>query len=271
MNDTGKVSFLGLPLAAITTRQFLAGLQGEARARTAPFTVGYLNAATVNLAFANPEYARLLARMNCLYADGQAVVWGTRWLGSPIPERINAGDFTRELICEAAAAGLKLALVGGRPGAQCGTGVSPVIRITGETPMPQLSEADRAAEIFKSWAPGLRVVFTHHGFFSETEAEVLRAQVEAADPDLVLLGMGSPRQERFALEWSARGRARVWWCVGALFEYYAGTRRRAPVWMRRAGLEWAFRLALEPARLWKRYIIGNPLFVWHVLTGKTLR
>jgi N-acetylglucosaminyldiphosphoundecaprenol N-acetyl-beta-D-mannosaminyltransferase len=251
-NDFEKKSFLGLPLAALTTQGYLQTLLQAARARTRPFVVGYLNAATVNMAFASADYARRLSRMDCLYADGQAVVWAARWLGVPIPERVNAGDFTAELMRALAAEGLKLALVGGRPA-------------QGATP----SEAERAAAIFRSWAPGLQLVYTHHGFFTAAEAPALAAALEAADPDLVLLGMGSPRQERWAQEWAAAGKPRAWWCVGALFEYYAGTRRRAPVWLRRAGLEWLFRLALEPARLWRRYIIGNPLFVFRVLRGKS--
>lgn len=246
MADIRKVSFLGLPLAALSVREYLAALLAAARERSHPFVAGYLNAATVNLAFERPEYAALLRRMDCLYADGQAVVWAARWLGTPIPERVNAGDFTREFAQAMAGEGRTLALVGGAPG-----------------------EADRTAAVFTAWAPDLKIVYTHHGFYADHEAESVREGIERADPDLVLLGMGSPRQERQALAWAAQGRPRAWWCVGALFEYYAGTRRRAPVWMRRAGMEWAFRLALEPGRLWKRYIVGNPLFVIRVLTRRS--
>lgn len=248
MSEFAKVSFLGLPLAAVSVRDYLLALLDAARRRERPLTVGYLNAATVNMAFASPDYAALLARMDCLYADGQAVVWATRWLGSPVPERVNAGDFTPELMRALAGENLKLALVGGRPG-----------------------EAERAGEVFKGWAPGLRIVHIQHGFFTDAEARGVAAALEAADPDLVLVGMGSPRQERCALAWAASTSPRAWWCVGALFEYYAGTRRRAPVWMRRAGLEWLFRLALEPGRLWKRYLVGNPMFVARVLRGRGVK
>lgn len=246
--------FLGFHLSALSTEQFLRTLEEVARARTAPFVITYLNAATLNLAYERPDQARRLQQMDCLYADGQAVVWGARWLKHPIPERVNAGDFTIAMTQMLARAGLKLALVGGRP------------PLAG-----QMGEAEQAAQIFRRWAPSLKVVYTHHGYFKDEEAESVRQGLEAADPDLVLIGMGSPRQEAFALEGSRAGRARVWWCVGALFEYYAGTRLRAPVWMRRAGLEWIFRLTLEPGRLWRRYLLGNPLFVWRVLRGRPPR
>lgn len=241
-------TFLGLPLARLTTDQFIDLLIDRARARNATFTAGYLNAAQVNLAFADRDQARALAALDCLYADGQAVVWASRRTGPGVPERINAGDFTRRFFERAAAAKLRVALVGGRPG-----------------------EAERAAEIFRSWRPEFNFVYMHAGYLDDAQSAAVGTELEAADPDLVIVAMGAPRQERRAIEWSRSGRPRAWWCVGALLEYYSGTRARAPVWMRRAGLEWLFRFALEPARLWRRYLIGNPLFVWRVLRGKPVR
>lgn len=237
--------FLGLPLARLTTAEFIELVIARARARAERFTAGYLNAAQVNLAFDDPEHARALAAMDCLYADGQAVVWASRRLGPGVPERINAGDFTREFVARAAEARLKVAVVGGRP-----------------------EEVPRAAELFRAWHPGLDIVYLHHGYINDADAARIAVELEEADPDLVIVAMGAPRQERRTLEWSRAGRPRAWWCVGALLEYYTGTRARAPVWMRRAGLEWLFRLALEPGRLWRRYIIGNPLFVWRVMGGR---
>lgn len=240
-------SFLGLPLARLTTLQFIDLLIERARARGRAFTAGYLNAAQVNLAFADREHAQALGAFDCLYADGQAVVWGSRRTGPGVPERVNAGDFTREFIERAAAEGLRVALVGGRPG-----------------------EAERALEVFRSWSAGFSFVYMHAGYLDDALAAKVGAELEAADPDLVIVAMGAPRQERRTMEWSRSGRPRAWWCVGALLEYYSGTRARAPVWMRRVGLEWLFRLALEPARLWTRYVIGNPLFVWRVIRGRAV-
>jgi N-acetylglucosaminyldiphosphoundecaprenol N-acetyl-beta-D-mannosaminyltransferase len=91
------------------------------------------------------------------------------------------------------------------------------------------------------------------------------AEINAARPDLLIIGMGVPRQERWLWAHWEQLEVPVAWCVGATFDYYAAEFPRAPVWMRRAGLEWLFRLALEPRRLWRRYLIGNPRFVWRVL------
>lgn len=237
------VSFLGLPLAACTTEAFIDWVSGAASTR-ARALVGYLNAANVNIAFEDRDAAERFREFDCLYADGQAVVWGARRLSNPVPERVNAGDFIENFFRRCADLKLSIALIGGAEG-----------------------DAAGFANHFQQRIPNLKITFIHQGYFSESDADAIARQIEDADPAVVLLGMGTPRQERLALSWSRAANPRVWWCVGALFEYYSGRRARAPVWMRRAGLEWLFRLALEPGRLWRRYLIGNPKFVYRVLRG----
>lgn len=274
------VAFLGLRLAAVTTAEFIDFVIEAAKNRTrstsatgstanpaTPTTIGYLNAANVNLVYESAEAAEAFARLDILYADGMAVVWAARRLGAPVPERINAGDFSEEFFRACAANDVSVGLLGGYPG-----------------------DAERFADRLRDRIDGLKITFIHDGFFSADNADrasqadatshetaqTVASDLEAADPDIVLIGMGAPRQERLALEWSARaqdlgqrrGQPRVWWCVGALFEYDSGRRRRAPRWVRRIGMEWLVRLALEPARLWRRYLIGNPKFIWRAMRGR---
>jgi len=217
----------------------------EARGRATARQIAYLNAATTNLAIEDKDFAETLRSFDCLYADGKAVVWASKFLGNPIPERVNAGDFIEEFFRRCASENLKIGLVGGKAG-----------------------EAKGFADHFLNRIPNLTFVFLHTGYFESSESKRITEEIEKINPDIVLVGMGSPRQEEHAIEWNARGKPRVWWCVGALFEYWSGTRKRAPVWMRRVGLEWLFRLALEPGRLWKRYLIGNPKFIWRVWRSK---
>ncbi|OPZ07350.1 MAG: putative N-acetylmannosaminyltransferase [candidate division BRC1 bacterium ADurb.BinA364] len=197
-----------------------------------------MNAHNANLAFRDPEFAAILALADLAYADGMGVVWGWGLLGRPLPERVNAGDFIAEFCRRAAARGVSLYLLGGRPGV--------------------------AAEAARRWtqaAPGLRVAGTRHGYFTAEEEPALAEAVRQAAPDILLVGMGAPRQEKWARRWAEPIGAPVVWCVGALFEYWGEARPRAPVWMRRGGLEWAWRLALEPRRLGRRYLIGNLEFL----------
>lgn len=210
----------------------------------APTFITYLNAACSNIAADDPEYANILHSADCVYADGQAIVWAAKYLGEDLPERVNAGDFILQFCESAAANNLKLAMIGGRPGV-----------------------AEKAATVWKSRVPDLNIVGTWDGFFhdgGETVAEALAL----SGADILLVGMGVPLQEKWA--WSRRQRlgVKTIWCVGALFEYYGEGRARAPVWVRRAGFEWLFRFVLEPRRLWKRYLIGNLRFVWRLARAR---
>jgi N-acetylglucosaminyldiphosphoundecaprenol N-acetyl-beta-D-mannosaminyltransferase len=241
-----SIDFLGVPLRAITTKEFIDYVIAQtvdcrAAPISSPLFITYLNAACSNLAASVDDYREILHNADIVYADGQAIVWASRWLGTPIPERVNAADFFVEFCQSAAAQGLRLYFLGSYPGI-----------------------APAAAERLTAQVPGLTVCGTEHGFF-EGEGEAVVRAIRAAQPDILIVGMGVPRQERWA--WKHRNELRVptIWCVGALFEYYSGYRWRAPVWMRRAGLEWLFRLVLEPRRLWRRYIIGNVVFLARVV------
>ncbi len=217
-------------------------LEAVASART-PYRVGYLNAAQFNAGEDDPEFRERLRSMDLLYADGQSIVWAAGRCGVSLPERITAADFIGDFLREAASAGLAIALVGGVPGS-----------------------AEQFASYWKREIPGLDLPFLHHGFFGASEQSDLAHSIRSSGAQVVLIGLGAPRQEDFVTQFNDADAPRVLWCVGALFEYGPWGKRRAPAWMRNAGLEWAFRLAQEPRRLARRYLLGNPLFVWRVLT-----
>jgi len=235
-----KVPLLGIDVAAIGVEAFIEYVVAAARRRRR-LRICYVNAANYNLAARDRRYAELLRSADLVYADGQAVVWASRFLGRPLPERVNAGDFFDRFAAACARERLKLYLLGSRPGI-----------------------ADRAAAELAARTSGLEIAGTHHGYFDESESGRIVSEINRARPDILVVGMGAPRQEKWVAENFDRLDVAVAWCVGALFEYLSGTRRRAPLWMRKAGLEWAFRLALEPRRLWKRYLLGNWAFAWRV-------
>jgi exopolysaccharide biosynthesis WecB/TagA/CpsF family protein len=111
-------------------------------------------------------------------------------------------------------------------------------------------------------------VGTHHGYFTpEAERGLLRAIRQAA-PDILLVGFGNPRQEQWIVRHQAELGVTLCVGVGAFFDFAGGRVRRAPAWARRARMEWLFRLILEPRRLWRRYLLGNPVFLWRVLRGR---
>jgi N-acetylglucosaminyldiphosphoundecaprenol N-acetyl-beta-D-mannosaminyltransferase len=235
---------MGLRIARLTKREFIEAIVRFARSST-PRLVTYLNAHNVNVYFSDPEYARLIDRADIVYADGQALVWASRFLGDALPERVSAADFFVQFCQRCADAHLTLFLLGSRPGV-----------------------AERAQRNLERLVRGLRIVGTHHGHFQPADSASLCDRIRSARPDILIVGMGVPRQEKWLAENLERLAVPVCWCVGALFEYLAGVRKRAPRWVRRAGCEWLFRLLHEPRRLWRRYLIGNLSFLIRVLRHK---
>ncbi len=240
------VSVLGVPVARLSVDDLIRFIVGRASDDSGPTLVCYLNAHTANLAYGDPAFLELLCRAQIVYADGMAVVREAERLGRPLPERVNAGDFLPRFLWTAEEAGLRLGFVGSE---------QDVVR--------------RCAETVENDIQGLKLEVVHHGHFERggAEEEDLLTEIRECGIDVLLVGMGSPRQEEWAETVLRKGGVKVVWCVGALFEYYS-VRRRAPVWMREAGLEWLFRLMLEPRRLAARYLPGNLRFLIRARTSR---
>jgi N-acetylglucosaminyldiphosphoundecaprenol N-acetyl-beta-D-mannosaminyltransferase len=115
--------------------------------------------------------------------------------------------------------------------------------------------------------PGLRVVGTFCPPWrplTDPERRELTARIDASRPDLMWVGLGAPKQDLFMAEYHELLKCKVMIGVGAAFDFHTGRVRQAPRWMMKAGLEWLFRLAVEPRRLWRRYLRNNPAFLWHI-------
>lgn len=186
-----------------------------------------------------------LAGASLCVADGIGVVWASKVLGAPLPGRVPGIELAEGLIARAAAEGKSLFLLGGRPGV-----------------------AEEAARRLERRFPGLRVAGTHHGYF-DAEAPGGDEGVEAVAPfdvDLLLVGMGAPRQELWIARRKEQLRARVMIGVGGALDVFAGRVKRAPESLRRAGLEWAYRLATQPWRA--RRMTALPRFAAAVLEAR---
>jgi N-acetylglucosaminyldiphosphoundecaprenol N-acetyl-beta-D-mannosaminyltransferase len=181
--------------------------------------------------------------------DGVSLLWAARFLRRHLKGRVNGTDLLKKLAAAAAARNLGILLLGGRPGA-----------------------AERAARILLARHPNLRVVgVLRPPMGDELEESEMRAAVEIvnrAAPHLLFVGLGSPKQELWAWRQLPRLRVPVTVCVGGSLDVIAGFLKRAPSWMQRCGLEWLFRLAQEPRRLWRRYITSIPIFILLVLQQK---
>lgn len=178
--------------------------------------------------------------------DGVPLLWAAKFLGTPLNGRVNGTDLFERLCSIAAQKNLKIFLLGGRPGA-----------------------AEKASEVLLTRHPALDVAGTYcppYGFETDPEElEKINAQIRTAAPHLLFVGLGAPKQEKWISANYEKLNVPISVGIGVSFELVADLVKRAPVWMQKTGLEWLFRLLVEPQRLWQRYIIGNPLFVWMVL------
>jgi N-acetylglucosaminyldiphosphoundecaprenol N-acetyl-beta-D-mannosaminyltransferase len=131
--------------------------------------------------------------------------------------------------------------------------------------------AELAAKRLKELYPALRLSGYHHGYFSEQENNSVIDKINASQPDILFLGMGVPRQEEWTKENFDKLNAKIVWMGGGFLDTLSGRIKRCPRWLSKIGFEWLFRLMQEPRRLWKRYLIGNPMFVLRILQARLHR
>lgn len=195
------------------------------------------------------EFCEVYRRAALVVPDGMPLLWAGRFLGTPFREKVSGSDLLPALCPGAAAHGLSLFLLGGRPGS---------------------AESSRAR--LEREFPGIRIAGTYCppvGFDKDPQENAKAIQaVRSARPDILLVGLGTPKQEFWIARHVSELGVPVSIGVGATFEFLAGIVRRAPEWMQRAGLEWFWRLLAEPRRLWRRYLIKDPIFFWYVLRQK---
>jgi len=184
------------------------------------------------------EFSDLCRGATLRLADGMPLIWASRLRGTPLPERVAGSDLMVPLAARAAREGRSVFLLGGNPGA-----------------------ADGAAAKLVEQSPGVRIAGTEcppFGFEGdEAYLEGLRARLLGSLPDIIFVGLGSPKQERLIRD-LRQFLPRAWFLgVGITLSFVAGEVRRAPVWMRKCGLEWSHRLIQEPRRLGRRYLVDG--------------
>lgn len=190
----------------------------------------------------DPEFRQIYQQASLVVADGMPIIWASRLLGKPLKGRVCGSDLLPK-VCEVAAErGKTVFLLGGKDGV-----------------------AERAADNLRARFPSLRIVGSYgppFGFESdEAENQRIVQRINHARPDLLFVGLGAPKQEKWVARHLHQLEIKVALCVGAGIDYVAGTLARAPRWMRRTGLEWLWRLLQEPKRLWQRYLIEDMAFV----------
>jgi len=235
----GYRKIFGLDVAVMTRKEAAALLEANAREGIS-VRLAFLNTNLANITYEDKDLRKILHGF-VLLNDGSGINLASRLLyRQPFPDNLNGTDFTPYFL-DHCGIPLRIFLLGASP-----------------------TVVARVATIFSVRWPQHLMVGYQHGFFSKAKEGEVVDKIRIARPNLVLVAMGNGLQERLVEKLVPEVTLSAWG-VGALFDFLCGDVRRAPSWMRLFGIEWLYRLLQEPVRMWRRYLLGNPKFIFRVL------
>ena len=236
------VTVLDIPIAAVTMKQAVAAVEDFITAKKTHL-IATANAEMIMMAQDDSELASILQQADLVVPDGAGVVWASRYLGHPVPERVAGYDLAQQLLQQAAQKGYRVYFFGAGPG---------------------IAVQAQAAAVARY--PGLHIVGVRDGYFSmQEEAEIIE-KIQASQSDILLVALGVPKQEKWLAKNLHLLGTPVVMGVGGTFDVMAGVVERAPLWMQQASLEWLYRLLQQPQRFLR--MLALPQFVLRVLYAK---
>ncbi len=243
-----RANVLGVGISVLNLDSAVAAI-AEALARKTKGYVCVTGVHGVSEAQEDPAFRTILNRAFLTTPDGMPTVWMGRWQGFGQMRRVYGPDLMLR-VCEfTRTRSYTHFFYGGAPGV-----------------------ADTLKDRLEKRFPGLKIVGTYTPPFrplNPAEEQQLQRLVGELKPDIFWVGLSTPKQEKFMAQYWQKLDATLFFGVGAAFDFHAGRMRQAPLWMRRSGLEWLFRLCCDPARLWKRYLRNNPLFILRAFSQLT--
>ena len=246
--DFDKIAILGVRVDVVSLDDLLESLLCIIKSRKKAI-ISYVNINAINLASELEWFKDYINHSQIVFCDGFGVRWAANFLYGKELQRFTPPDWFGRLADECSGQGFSMFFLGTRR-----------------------HIIERAAILLNEKYPDLEITGVHHGFFNKnaasSENQAVLDTINKLHPDVLVVGFGMPTQEKWILENWSQLQIHVVIPVGAFFDYLAGDVVRAPRWMTNHGLEWLGRLLIEPRRLWKRYIIGNPRFLWRVLLQK---
>lgn len=195
------------------------------------------------------EFKKIYESASLSLADGMPILWAAKFLKTPLKEKISGSDLFVKLCKIAAEKEYRLFFLGGKPGS-----------------------ASKAAELLGGRYPKIQIVGIYSPQFgfeqNEAENKKIVKMIKDSKPDILFVALGAPKQEKWIYKYKDEYNAPLSIGIGAAFEFFAGVVKRAPKWMQNAGLEWFWRLMMEPKRLWKRYLVDDMKFFWLIFKQK---
>lgn len=244
MKYAHRVQLLGSELDPLTMKETLREIE-QLILRGEPTQHVVINASKINLMAKDPVLQNIVSQSPLINADGQSIVWAGRFLGHNIPERVAGIDLFQELVKEAAEKGW-------RP------------YYFGATEKVVQDVVKKHQQMY----PKLQVAGFRNGYFDSGESIQIAKDIRESEADILFVAFSSPKKEMWIHDYQPIMQVPFAMGVGGSFDVLAGKTKRAPKWMQSTGLEWFYRFIQEPRRMFKRYIIGNFIFVKHVWREK---
>lgn len=241
-----RVEIMGCPFDAVRMPEAIDAIfrwRDEPERKTHHIVT--VNVAILMMMRQDPKLAAAIQKADMVVVDGMPLVWSSRWLKTPLPERVSGADMMKEVLEAGGSLGLSIYLLG--------------------TTQERL---DKLAEVLRAKYPKVKIAGMRNGFFKKEDWPEVCRQIREAKADLLLVGMPAPFKEVWCEAHREELATPAVLGVGGAFDVMAGFVQRAPVVVQQAGFEWAWRLAMEPRKLWKRYLVTNSSFL--ALLGKTL-
>ena len=240
-SEPATVRIADIPIHRMRMSDVLRMCEDAVRTRAA-LLIGVVNVAKVVNALKDAALRDSILEADIVVAAGMALVWLSRLLGRPLPERVAGIDIMFRLLERADAQGYSVFFLGATA-----------------------KVAARVAEVAGTQYPGARIAGFHHGYFQHEHERDIATRIRESRADILFIGMSSPKKEVFMRQWRDFMGVPVCHGVGGSFDVMAGVTGRAPLWMQKAGLEWLYRVLQEPRRMWKRYLVTNIAFAGLVI------
>lgn len=240
-----KISIEGIPVDALHNVDSLFERIYLETIKAKQTIITYLNIHVANTALWHSSVRSLLEGSDLVYCDGEGIVMGSKILQTPLPTRLTAANWFSDFIAYCKRKNMTVFLLGGVPG-------------VAETAVDKLQQT--LGEASNS------IIGYHHGFFLNDkvlEKQVIKT-INTLKPDILVVGFGTPLQETWIKENCGQLQVSTIYALGAILDFVSETMPRCPAWMGKAGLEWLYRFSLEPKRLFARYMIGNPWFIFRI-------
>jgi N-acetylglucosaminyldiphosphoundecaprenol N-acetyl-beta-D-mannosaminyltransferase len=242
---TSKVRILGIPLHNLAMDEVVDWVS-ERTPSDEPHQICFVNPHCANVAFKDEDYRSVLQAADLCLVDGIGMRIAGKILKNETRQNVNGTDLFPRLCQRMSESGSRLYLLGAEPGV-----------------------AEDVANWVKSSYPGVELVGADHGYQEDEGSAISR--IRESQADVLLVAMGVPYQDKWISRNLGRLGVGVVMGVGGLFDFYSGKTPRAPDWLREIGLEWVFRLYQEPGRMWRRYLLGNTIFLIRVLRSRIRR